>query len=89
MPGSFQLIRELADFLNELEKDEYRDVRWVVEEVLSIVNGLDLRAIHEDLSFRQRKAISRNVRAADEEEHLTVRARPVHLLLRGLSACLR
>lgn len=69
VPGSFRLIRELVDFLTELEKDEYRDVRWVVEEVLSIVNGLNLPAILEDLSFRQRKAISRKVRAADEEEH--------------------
>ncbi len=69
VPGSFRLIRELVDFLTELEKDEYRDVRWVVEEVLSIVNGLDLAAVHEDLSFRQRRAISRKVRAADEEEH--------------------
>ncbi len=69
IPGSFQLIQELVGFLPELEKPEYRDVRWVVEEVLSIVNGLDLLAIQEDLSFRQRKAISRKVRAADEEEH--------------------
>ncbi len=69
VPGSFRLIRELVDFLTELEKAEYRDVRWVVEEVLSIVNGLDLTAIHEDLSFRRRKAISRKVRAADEDEH--------------------
>jgi hypothetical protein len=69
VPGSFRLIRELVDFLTELEKKEYRDVRWVVEEVLSIVNNLDLNAIHEDLSFRSRKAISRKVRAADEEEH--------------------
>lgn len=69
IPGSFRLIRELVDFLTELEKDEYREVRWVVEEVLSIVNGLDLPAIHEDLSFRARKAINRKVRAADEEEH--------------------
>jgi hypothetical protein len=69
VPGSFRLIRELVDFLSELEKPEYRDVRWVVEEVFSIVNGLNLLAIHEDLSFRQRKAISRKVRAADEEEH--------------------
>ena len=44
-------------------------MRWVIEEILSIVNGLDLAAIHEDLSFRQRKAISRKVRAEDEEEH--------------------
>ena len=69
VPGSFRLIRELVDFLTELEKHEYRDVRWVVEEVLSIVNALNLSAILEDLSFRQRKAISRKVRASDEEEH--------------------
>ena len=41
---------------------------WVGE-VLSIVNGLKLREIHEDLSFKHRKAISRKVRAKDEEEH--------------------
>ncbi|MEZ5832596.1 MAG: type ISP restriction/modification enzyme [Dongiaceae bacterium] len=69
VPGSFRLIRELVDFLAELEKAEYRDVRWVVEEVLSIVNNLNLAAIHEDLSFRRRRAISRKVRAQDEEEH--------------------
>jgi hypothetical protein len=54
IPGSFRLIRESIDFLTELEKGEHRDVRWVVEEVLSIVNNLDLRSIHEDLSFRGR-----------------------------------
>ena len=69
VPASFQLIRELVDFLSELDKQEYAGVRWVVEEVLSIVNGLDLLAIHEDLSFRHRKATSRNVKARDEEEH--------------------
>jgi len=69
VPGSFRLIRELVDFLTELDKAEYRDVRWVVEEVLSIVNAMDLPAILEDLSFRHRKAISRKVRAGDEEEH--------------------
>ena len=68
VPGSFRLIRELVDFLIELEKAEYRDIRWVVEEVLSIVNTLDLAAIHEDLSFKNRKAISRKVKAKDEEE---------------------
>ncbi len=69
VPGSFRLIRELVDFLTELEKKEYREVRWVVEEVLSIVNNLKLDAIHENLSFRNRKAISRKVHAEDEEEH--------------------
>lgn len=69
VPSSFRLIRELVDFLTDLNKPEYAEIRWVVEEVLSIVNGLDLAAIHEDLSFRNRKAISRKIRAGDEEEH--------------------
>ncbi|MGH6816935.1 MAG: type ISP restriction/modification enzyme [Hyphomicrobiaceae bacterium] len=68
VPDSFQLIRELVDFLAELERDEYREIRWVIEEVLSIVNGLDVAAIHEDLSFHRREAIGRKVRAGDEEE---------------------
>ena len=69
VPGSFRLIRELVELLPDLDGHGYRDVRWVVEEVLSIVNGLNMRAIQEDLSFRGRKAISRRVRATDEEEH--------------------
>ncbi|MDQ6703771.1 MAG: N-6 DNA methylase [Pseudomonadota bacterium] len=69
VPGSFRLIRELVQFLDDLTAPEYAEIRWVVEEILSIVNGLDLRSIHEDLSFKHRKAISRKVRAQDEEEH--------------------
>lgn len=69
IPASFRLIRELVEFLSVLNQSEYRDVRWVVVEVLSIVNTLDLEGIHADLSFRKRKAISRKMRAGDEEEH--------------------
>ncbi|MDR3406986.1 MAG: N-6 DNA methylase [Methylovirgula sp.] len=69
VPGSFRLIRELVKFLDDLQAPEYVEIRWVIEEILSIVNGLDLAAIHEDLSFKHRKAISRKVRAKDAEEH--------------------
>lgn len=69
IPGSFSLIRELVRFLEEMNEDEYKDARWIVDEILSIVNGIDLAAIQNDLSFRSRKAISRKVRAGDEEEH--------------------
>lgn len=69
IPGSFRLIRELVEFLKQLDAPQYDDARWIVDEVLSIVNGLDLAAIHEDLSFLQRKVVSRRVRARDEEEH--------------------
>ncbi len=42
IPVSFELIRELVDFLDELENDEYRETRWIVEEVLTIMNNLNL-----------------------------------------------
>lgn len=44
VPGSFRLIRELVQFLDELSAPEYAEIRWVVEEILSIVNGLKLRS---------------------------------------------
>lgn len=68
VPGAFALIRELVQFLDELQAKEYREIKWVIEEVLSIVNGLDIAAIHEDLAFKNRKSISRKVKAEDEEE---------------------
>ncbi len=69
IPGSFSLIRELVRFLEELQEAEYDEGKWVVEEIVSIVNGLAIADIRDDLSFKQRKTISRKVRAGDEEEH--------------------
>ena len=69
IPGSFALIRELVRFLDEMNEEAYRDIRWVITELLSIVNGIDLVAIHESLSFRARKASNRKTRAGSEEEH--------------------
>jgi len=54
VPGSFRLIRELVSFLDELEKDEYVEIRWVIEEVLLIVNELDIGRIHDSPSAAAR-----------------------------------
>ena len=54
IPANFALLRELVDFLDELDQDAYRGIRWLVEEILSIMNTLDLTAIHEDLAFSKR-----------------------------------
>jgi len=51
IPTSFQLIRELVDFLKELENPDYKEIRWIVEEVISIMNTLDLVEIKKSLSF--------------------------------------
>ncbi|MBI4643444.1 MAG: N-6 DNA methylase [Deltaproteobacteria bacterium] len=55
IPTNFELIRELVDFLDELDKEEYRQIKWLVEEILSILNNLDLAALQEDLAFSKRQ----------------------------------
>ena len=67
IPQSVGLIRELVGFLDNLDRTEYADVAWVVEEILSIINGLKLAELLEDLSFRNRKA-KRGTRAGSDEE---------------------
>lgn len=56
IPQSFELIKELIGFLDHLENDVYKDVKWIVDEVLSILNNLDLTAIQETLSFNQKNS---------------------------------
>jgi hypothetical protein len=55
IPTNFELIRELVDFLDELDKEEYREIKWLIEEILSIMNTLDLAALREDLAFSKRQ----------------------------------
>jgi type I restriction-modification system DNA methylase subunit len=55
IPASFELIRELVNFLDELDNEEYRETRWIVEEVLTIMNNLNLAAIQDSLSFTTKK----------------------------------
>ncbi len=61
IPASFELIRELVNFLDELDNEEYRETRWIVEEVLTIMNNLDLRAIQEKLSFTKKRTDADNL----------------------------
>ena len=63
---NFALLRELVNFLDELDQDEYQGIRWLVEEILSIMNTLDLTAIREDLSFSKR--LSQPSLTTDERE---------------------
>lgn len=67
IPANFELIGELVSFLDELDKDEYQQIRWLIEEILSIMNSLDLAEIHEDLAFSKRQG---RLFEANEEERL-------------------
>ena len=53
IPTSFQLIKELVDFLKELETEEYKNTRWIVEEILTVMNTLDLFEIKKNLSYNK------------------------------------
>ena len=85
IPANFALLRELVDFLDELDRDAYRGIRWLVEEILSIMNTLDLTAIHEDLAFSKRSGPA----SSDYRRPAVVCQRPVCLFLRRLSESLR
>ena len=69
IPAAFPLIRELIDFTKELNEPDYAQIRWIVEEILSIMNSLNLAEIRRDLSFADRKSSMRKARAGSEEEH--------------------
>ena len=51
IPTSFELIHELVSFLKELDQKQYSETRWIVEEVLAVLNTMDLGAITALLSF--------------------------------------
>lgn len=65
IPASFELIKELVNFLDELDNEEYRETRWIVEEVLTIMNNIDLRAIQDSLSFTKRRKDANNFTIKD------------------------
>ncbi|MCX5888469.1 MAG: N-6 DNA methylase [Deltaproteobacteria bacterium] len=67
IPTNFELIREVVDFLDELDREEYRLIKWLIEEILSIMNTLDLAALQEDLAFSKRQG---RLFAQTEEERL-------------------
>lgn len=68
VPRAFRLIQELVGFLDELEGHEYRDVKWVIDQILSVTNGVNVPALKNDLSFRNRKRSSAALTAKNEEE---------------------
>ena len=53
IPQSFELIKELVGFLDELTKKEYLETKWIIEETISIMNNLNSADIHKSLSFNR------------------------------------
>lgn len=61
IPQSFELIRELVGFLDELEDVNYKDTRWIIDEVISIMNNLDLPELQKSLQFNKKVKDNENI----------------------------
>ena len=55
IPSSFALIKNIVSLLKHIKKERYTKALWIVEELLSIINNIDLPAIQENLSFTNNK----------------------------------
>ena len=71
--SSFPVIKELAEFLYELESKEYDHSRLYVEEILGIINNLDLSAIEEQMTFKYWRDKQEDFWVGDEERRLFAR----------------
>ncbi len=48
IPKNFAVIREMADFLKKL--DEIKEIQWLLNEILSSINHVDMDSIFKDLN---------------------------------------
>ncbi|GAA8951692.1 DNA methyltransferase [Helicobacter pylori] len=48
IPKNFAVIREMADFLKKL--DEIKEIQWLLDEILSSINHVDMGSIIKDLN---------------------------------------
>ncbi len=61
IPQSFKLIQELVGFLDELNKPEYTNAKWIIDEVISLMNNLDLQEIKKSMLFSKTVKDSENI----------------------------
>jgi len=61
IPSSFQLIKELINFLDELEKPEYKETKWIIDETISIINNIQWFDLKQNLSFSKKAKDNENI----------------------------
>lgn len=54
IPSNFQLIKELYKFFDVLEKPEYKETKWIIDEILSIINNIEWLSLKQNLNFSKR-----------------------------------
>jgi predicted helicase len=50
IPQAFSLIKTLSKFLDLLSQDKHKEVKWAVENILSVINNIDAFEVAKNLS---------------------------------------
>ena len=53
IPANFAVIRDIAMFAQKLDNPKYKNTRWVVDDILAIINTMDGAAVSESMSYRR------------------------------------
>ena len=53
IPANFAVIRQITSFLPDMEDRGYQNIRWIVSDILAIVNGIDKAAVAESMSYKK------------------------------------
>ena len=53
IPSNFALIRNVAIFFQELDDPKYDKLKWVLDDILAIINNLDTAAVGETMTYRK------------------------------------
>ncbi len=52
IPNTFPLIREMVNFLKNLQDSEYKSLDWILDQILGIINHIDIETVYQSLSFQ-------------------------------------
>jgi len=61
IPSNFQLIKELYKFFDVLEKSEYKETKWIIDETISIINNIQWFDLKQNLSFNKKVKDNENI----------------------------
>ena len=50
---NFAVIRQITTFLGDLQNRRYKDVRWIIDDILEIVNEMDGAAVAKSMSYKK------------------------------------
>lgn len=61
IPSNFSLIRDILNLINDIGVNrEYNSLKWILEEIINVVNSIDAELIFNEFSFTRTTLISKD-----------------------------